>query len=39
MRKHIKNNVSWVGKIDWELQEFSTVLITPLIMDLAKMPI
>ncbi|MDU6073580.1 MAG: hypothetical protein E6670_03245 [Veillonella parvula] len=22
MRKHIKNNVSWVGKIDWELQEF-----------------
>ena len=22
MRKHIKNNVSWVGKIDWELNEF-----------------
>ncbi len=22
MRKHIKNNVSWVGKIDWELQQF-----------------
>ena len=22
MRKPIKNNVSWVGKIDWELQEF-----------------
>lgn len=22
MRKHIKNNVSWVGKIDWELKEF-----------------
>ena len=22
MRKYIKNNVSWVGKIDWELQEF-----------------
>lgn len=22
MRKHIKNNVSWIGKIDWELQEF-----------------
>lgn len=22
MRKHIKNNVSWVGKIDWELQSF-----------------
>ena len=22
MRRHIKNNVSWVGKIDWELQEF-----------------
>lgn len=22
MRKHIKNNVSWVGKIDWELREF-----------------
>lgn len=22
MRKHIKNNVYWVGKIDWELQEF-----------------
>ncbi|NLD34369.1 MAG: MBL fold metallo-hydrolase [Clostridiales bacterium] len=22
MRKHIKNNVSWVGKIDWELRQF-----------------
>ncbi len=22
MRKQIKNNVSWVGKIDWELREF-----------------
>ena len=22
MRKHIKNNVSWVGKIDWELTQF-----------------
>ena len=22
MRKHIKNNVFWVGKIDWELNEF-----------------
>lgn len=22
MKKHIKNNVSWVGKIDWELREF-----------------
>ncbi len=22
MNKHIKNNVSWVGKIDWQLREF-----------------
>ncbi|NLN83811.1 MAG: anaerobic nitric oxide reductase flavorubredoxin, partial [Firmicutes bacterium] len=22
MRKLIKNNVSWVGKIDWELRKF-----------------
>lgn len=22
MKKQIKNNVYWVGKIDWELQEF-----------------
>ncbi len=22
MKKHIKNNVNWVGKIDWELQTF-----------------
>ena len=22
MRKHVKANVSWVGKIDWELKEF-----------------
>lgn len=22
MRKLVKNNVSWIGKIDWELQEF-----------------
>lgn len=22
MRKHIRNNVSWVGHIDWELKEF-----------------
>ena len=22
MRKHVKNNVSWVGKIDWELESF-----------------
>ena len=22
MRKHIKNNVNWVGKIDWELRTF-----------------
>ena len=22
MRKHIKNNVNWVGKIDWELDSF-----------------
>lgn len=22
MRKHIKNNVSWVGKVDWELEKF-----------------
>jgi anaerobic nitric oxide reductase flavorubredoxin len=22
MKKHIKNNVDWVGKIDWELQTF-----------------
>lgn len=22
MRKHVKNNVSWIGRIDWKLQEF-----------------
>jgi len=22
MRKHIKNNVNWIGKIDWELRDF-----------------
>jgi flavorubredoxin len=22
MRKNVKNNVSWVGKVDWELQKF-----------------
>ena len=22
MRKHVKNNVSWVGKVDWELEKF-----------------
>lgn len=22
MRKHIKNNVSWIGKLDWELDSF-----------------
>lgn len=22
MKKHIKNNVSWVGKVDWELEKF-----------------
>ena len=22
MRKHVKNNVSWIGKIDWELESF-----------------
>lgn len=22
MKKHIKNNVSWVGKVDWELRKF-----------------
>ena len=22
MKKLIKNNVSWVGKVDWELQQF-----------------
>lgn len=22
MKKHIKNNVNWVGKVDWELQTF-----------------
>ena len=22
MKRHIKNNVSWVGYIDWELQKF-----------------
>ncbi|NLJ68912.1 MAG: anaerobic nitric oxide reductase flavorubredoxin, partial [Firmicutes bacterium] len=22
MRKHIKNNVYWIGKVDWELREF-----------------
>lgn len=22
MRKHIKNNVNWIGKIDWELRKF-----------------
>lgn len=22
MRKHVKNNVSWVGKVDWELESF-----------------
>ena len=22
MRKHVKNNVSWVGHIDWELERF-----------------
>jgi len=22
MRKHVKNNVSWVGYIDWELESF-----------------
>lgn len=22
MKKHIKNNVSWVGKVDWELMKF-----------------
>ena len=22
MRKHVKNNVSWVGFIDWELESF-----------------
>lgn len=22
MKKHVKNNVSWVGKVDWELEKF-----------------
>ena len=22
MKKQIKNNVSWVGKVDWELRKF-----------------
>ena len=22
MRKHVKNNVSWVGYVDWELETF-----------------
>ena len=22
VRKHIKNNVYWIGKVDWELREF-----------------
>ena len=22
MKRHIKNNVYWVGKIDWELRKF-----------------
>jgi len=22
MKKHVKGNVSWVGKIDWELKKF-----------------
>ena len=38
MRKHIKNNVSWVGKIDWNYKS-STVQITALTMALAKMRI
>ena len=22
MKKHLKNNVHWVGKVDWELRKF-----------------
>lgn len=22
LRKNVKNNVSWVGKVDWELKKF-----------------
>ena len=22
MRKHVKNNVSWIGYMDWDLQKF-----------------
>ena len=22
MKKHVKNNIYWVGKVDWELQRF-----------------